>query len=237
MLQLFLQRVCCKPETEQPDLLQKCLKEVVRVLNKKPDAERFHPSGIKAALDSFASDRIETTSYGPFVEASNIALKCLAGLKVKGMLDANSDLDIICQVNDYPIHQDHQGCTSKQKPDVVILPLKCAFTCLPGVNVDTVADDYKHISAAKKRFFWEDMLACIEFKRPTKKLSKCPPCYEVAPYMPTHPEYRRVEPPEPDTPVTAAADSAQTPATLSVPEPEQRKWCICNADVKLNQLS
>jgi len=173
-----------------------------------------------------ASERIETTSYGPFVEASNIALKCLAGLKVKGMLDAPSDLDIICQVNDFPIHQDHQGRTSKRKPDVVILPFKCAFACLPGENVDTGADDYKLISATKKPkkgFFWEDMLACIEFKRPTKKLSKCPLSYEVAPYMPTHPEYRRVEPPEPDAPATAAADSAQTPATLSVPDFEQRK--------------
>lgn len=52
MLQLFLQRVSRRPEAKQPDLLQKCLKEVVRVLNKTPAADRFHPSRIKEALDS-----------------------------------------------------------------------------------------------------------------------------------------------------------------------------------------
>jgi len=50
------------------------------------------------------SERIETTSYGPFVESSNITFTCPAGFKVKGMLDTPSDLDIICQVNDHPIH-------------------------------------------------------------------------------------------------------------------------------------
>src|SRR5882757_655052 len=34
---------------------------------------------------------------------------------------------------------------------------------------------------SQKRLFWEDMLACIEFKRPTKKLSKCPLSYELYP--------------------------------------------------------
>ncbi|KAG1807196.1 hypothetical protein EV424DRAFT_248780 [Suillus variegatus] len=135
-----------------------------------------------------------------------------------------SNLDIIFQVNDHPIHQDHQDRTSKRKPDIVILPYACAFAGLPEENRDMGADDYKLISAAtkpKKKLFWKDVLACVEFKRPTKKLSQCPLSYEVAPYKPTHPEYRRVEPPETDTPAIAAVDSAQTPATLPVPDAER----------------
>jgi hypothetical protein len=170
-----------------------------------------------------ASERIETTSYKPFVQASNIAFTCLAELKVKGMLDTPSNLDIIFQVNDHPIHQDHQNCTSKQKPDIVILPYTCVFAGLPEENRDMGADDYKLITAAtkpKKQLSWKDVLACIEFKRPTKKLSQCPLSYEVVPYKPTHPEYRHVEPPETDTLEIAAADTAQTPTTLSVPDAE-----------------
>ncbi|OJA11349.1 hypothetical protein AZE42_13880, partial [Rhizopogon vesiculosus] len=48
-------------------------------------------------------------------------------------------------------------------------------------------------------------LACIEFKRPTKKLSKSPLSYEVTPYKSTNPEYRCVEHTVSDAPATAAA--------------------------------
>src|ERR1700710_2986712 len=60
------------------------------------------------------------------------------------------------------------------------------------------ADEFRFTSAAGKpesRLFRHDVLACIEFKGPTKKLPKPPPSYEVKEYMPTDPEVRCVEPP------------------------------------------
>jgi hypothetical protein len=132
-----------------------------------------------------------------------------------------SDLDIICQVNDYPILQDHQDRTSQRKPDVLILP--CALETLRESHRDMTADEFRLTSAVDKpesRLFWEDVLACIEFKRPTKKLPKLPPSYEVKGYTPTDPEFRCVEPSVPEAPETAAASSGQTPP---VSEPERKQ--------------
>jgi len=87
---------------------------------------------------------------------------------------------------------------------------------------DVHPDDYRLINAAMKpeaRFFWKDVLACIEFKRPTKKLSQLPLAYEVELYKPTKPEYRCVESPVSDAPATAAASPVQAPARQPVPVP------------------
>jgi hypothetical protein len=156
----------------------------------------------------------------------SIVFTCLRGLKIKGILDTPSDLHIMSQVNDYPISRDHQERTSQRMPDVAILPFKCAFAALP----EEERDDDNSINAATKpetRLVWKDMLACIEFKRPTKKLSKSPLSYEVTPYKSTNPEYRCVEHTVSDAPATAAA---------AVPDSEC-KWRIRNPEVKLNQLS
>jgi hypothetical protein len=137
-----------------------------------------------------------------------------------------SDVDIICQVNDYPILQDHQDRTSQRKPDVLILPCKCAFETLRESHRDMTADEFRLTSAADKpesRLFWEDVLACIEFKRPTKKLPKPPPSYEVKGYTPTDPEFRCMEPSVPEAPETAAASSGQTPAQSPISEPERKQ--------------
>jgi len=141
------------------------------------------------------------------------------------MLDAPSDLDIICQVNDHPILQDHQGRRSTRKPDVLILPYKCALTALPGDKRNVSPSTYKMVNAAAKpkaRLLWKDVLACIEFKRPNKEFAQCPLSYEVAQYKPTNPEYRRIEHPVPDVSATAAAVSAQ--ATTA--PPSDRKWSL-----------
>ncbi|OJA10657.1 hypothetical protein AZE42_07281, partial [Rhizopogon vesiculosus] len=129
------------------------------------------------------------------------------------MLDTPSDLHIMCQVNDCPIYQDHQERTSQQKPDVAILPFKCTFAALPEEKHD---GDNRLINTATKqetRLVWKDMLACIEFKRPTKKLSKSPLSYEVAPYKSTNPEYRCVEHTVPDAPASAAAPAPDSEST------------------------
>ena len=133
-----------------------------------------------SALIEFASasHQVETDSYAPFVKASNVALKCLEGVNIKGMPAKRSNIDIICQVNDHPILQDHQDRTSQRKPDVLILPCKCALETLSEGNRDMTAEEFRLTSAAAKpesRLFWEDVLACIEFKRPTKRLTKPPP--------------------------------------------------------------
>jgi hypothetical protein len=86
-------------------------------------------------------------------------------------------------------------------------------------------DEFRLTSAAAKpesRLFWEDVLACIEFKRPTKKLTKPPPSYEVKEYTPTDPEFRYVEPSVPEAPETAAAGSG-TPAQPPTSEPERKQ--------------
>ncbi|OJA18125.1 hypothetical protein AZE42_13621 [Rhizopogon vesiculosus] len=135
----------------------------------------------------------------------------------------------MCQVNDYPIYQDHHERTSQRKPDVAILPFKCAFAALPEEKRD---DNNRLNNAATKpetRLVWKDMLAYIELKTPTKKFSKSPLSYEVAPYKSTNPEYRCLEPPEPDAPATAEADSAQTQAAAPVPDSEPTRCSACLA--------
>ena len=137
-----------------------------------------------------------------------------------------SDMDIICQVNDYPILQDHQDRTSQRKSDVLILPCKCALETLSEGNCDMMAEEFRLTSAAAKpesRLSWEDVLACIEFKRPTKKLPKPPPSYEVKEYTPTDPEFRCVEPSVPEAPETPSASSGQTPVQPPTCEPERKR--------------
>jgi hypothetical protein len=137
-----------------------------------------------------------------------------------------SDLDIICQVNDHPIHQDHQERTSRRKPDVLILLFNRAFEASSEENCHMGHDEFRLTSAATRpesRLFWEDILACIEFKRPTKKLAKPPPSYEVKEYTPTDPEFRCVEPSVPEARETVAASSAQIPAQPPASDPERKQ--------------
>ena len=166
------------------------------------------------------SPGIENNYYAPFVEATNIALACLEEIKVDGMRAAARKVNMICQKNDLNMVQDHQGKESTRKPDVVILPWEKAY------DDDTVSEtDHKVIKSAKTpttRPVWQDVLALIEFKRRTNRPSP-PPSYEVKDYIPTKPEYRRVQPPEPDTPATAAApDSSQIPSGQPAPVPQSK---------------
>jgi len=138
------------------------------------------------------------------------------------MLDTPSDLDIILQVNDYPILQDHQGRRSTRKPDVLILPYECARNTLPKRKHSMSPSEYKIINAAAKptaRLLWKDMLACIEFKRSNKEFSPCPLFHAVTEYKNTVPKYRPIEH------LVPAAVSALATTAPPAP-PSDRKWWI-----------
>ena len=163
---------------------------------------------------------IENKYYAPFVKATNIALACLEEIKVDGMRAASVNVDMICQKNDWPLLQDHQGEQSTRKPDVVILPWKKLHDDKPVAETNHRV--IKATMAPEARLLWQNVLALIEFKRHTKQPSPPPLSYKVKDYIPTKPEYRRVEPPVPDAPATATADSSQPRASQPAPAPPSK---------------
>ncbi|KAG2032582.1 hypothetical protein BDR03DRAFT_926566 [Suillus americanus] len=128
MLQALLQRASSAPETEQPELLQKCLKAVLPVCNGQASTALVKSSDVETALNEYVRPGAENKFYGPFIRATNIALACLEEIKVDGMRVAVPAVDMICQQNDMPMYQIHQTAKSTRKPDVVILPLNSACT-------------------------------------------------------------------------------------------------------------
>jgi hypothetical protein len=182
---------------------------------------------------------VENKFYGPFIRATNIALACLEEIKVDGMRTPVPAVDMICQQNDMPMHQNHQTAKSIRKPDLVILPLNSA--CAPfqeekggkkGKQRDDEKDDEKrkkkrkahmdaNATAKPKNLPWKDILACIEFKRKTpgrtKGINPPPPSYTVTDYVPTKPEYLpvdhlKVEDPVPGPSKTLATQPASDTA-------------------------
>ncbi|KAG2361198.1 hypothetical protein BDR07DRAFT_1410360 [Suillus spraguei] len=223
MLQALLQRASSTPETEQPELLQKCLKAVLPVCNGQASTALVNSSDIEAVLNEYVRPGIENKFYSPFIRATNIALACLEEIKVDGMRAPVPAVDMICQQNDMPMYQIHQTAKSTRKPDVVILPLSSA--CAPfqnekggnkGKQKEREKDDAMHdekddeerkkkrnahmdtsATAKPRNLSWKDVLACIEFKRKTpgktKGINPPPSSYAVTDYVPTKPEYLPVD--------------------------------------------
>ncbi|KAG2096094.1 uncharacterized protein F5147DRAFT_656706 [Suillus discolor] len=140
MLQALLQRASCAPETKQPELLQKCLKGVLPVCNGRVSAGGISSSGIEAALKKYVCPGVENDFYGPFIDATNIALACLEEVKIDGMRAPVSTVDMIFQQNDMPMYQTHQTVRSTRKPDVVILPLNSACASFEDEKCDKKGD-------------------------------------------------------------------------------------------------
>ncbi|KAG1759900.1 hypothetical protein EDD22DRAFT_1051861 [Suillus occidentalis] len=223
MLQALLQRASCAPETIQPELLQKCLKAILPVCNGQVSAGDISSSGIKAALHEYVNPGRENNFYGSFTNATNIALACLADIKVDGMRDPVPAVDMVCQQNNRPTDRKHQMEKFMQQPDIVLIPLNSACSAFPAVTdvkqgkqpgekknseKDTVMDDEKRKKRRKahmdtnatgkpKNLSWKDILACLEFKRKTlgrtKGITSPPSSYTSTDYVPTEPEYLRVE--------------------------------------------
>ncbi|KAG1893862.1 uncharacterized protein F5891DRAFT_1256933 [Suillus fuscotomentosus] len=177
MLQALLQRASSAPETEQPELLQKCLKAVLPVCNGQASTALVKSSDIETALNEYV---------------------CPGRSEVDGMRAPVPAVDMICQQNDMPMHQMHQTKKSIRKPDVVILPLNSA--CAPfqdetgnkkgkqsnkqkGAQKNDEKDDDQrkkkrkahmdtNATAKPKKLPWKDVLACIEFKRKTAGRTK-----------------------------------------------------------------
>ncbi|KAG1730075.1 hypothetical protein EDB19DRAFT_1391181 [Suillus lakei] len=236
MLQALLQRASCSPETEQPELLQKCLKEVLPVCNGQVSAGGICSSGVETALKKYVRPGVENNFYAPFIEATNIALACLQEVKVDGMRAPVPAVDMICQQNDMPMYQHHQSVKSTRKPDCVILPLNSAYAAFEDEK-DYEKDDMKHDTKRKAQMVknamakppaplpWEDVLACIEFKRkpPGKKQGIKPPLpssYGVKDYVPTKPEYLPVN--HLKAPATQpASDTALISSGLTAAQPSE----------------
>ncbi|KAG1779616.1 hypothetical protein EV702DRAFT_1194993 [Suillus placidus] len=225
MLQALLQRASCDKETEQPHLLQKCLKAVLPVCNGQVACTNndvdLHSSGIKIALDTYVGPGKEEKFYSPFITATNIALACLREIKVDGMPVAASAVDMICQKNDFPIFQSHQKEKSTRKPDLVFLPLKTL-----GDKVDADHRVKDATTKPKDRVLWKDVLACIEFKRKSPKgrtegVDLPPTSHKVKNYVPTKPEYLPlpVNHPKPDDQAPAPAPGLSQTATQPASEP------------------
>jgi len=131
-------------------------------------------------------------------ETSNISSTCLGVLKVNWMLDALSGLDIICQVNHCPTHENYQECAPQWKPHIFILPYQCAYDVLSEIKRASVVypNDYRGSRTAVSA---------------TQESFQCPFSDDVAPYLHTcQPRISFVGPPVPDTPAmtpAAAPDS------------------------------
>ncbi|KAG2035199.1 hypothetical protein BDR03DRAFT_535397 [Suillus americanus] len=219
----------CKPE-----LLQKCLKAVLPVCNGQVSAGGIYSSGVETALNKYVRPGVENKFYGPFIEATNIALACLEEIKVDGMGAPVPAVDMICQQNDMPMYQNHQTVKSTRKPDVVFLPLNSACSSFDdekggkkgkqkSKQKDYEKDDEKRkVHMAKNAMEkppaplpWKDVLASIEFKRkmPGKKKGiklLVPSSYKVKDYVPTKPEYLPVDHLKSEDPTPGPS---QTPTT------------------------
>ncbi|KAG1883332.1 hypothetical protein F4604DRAFT_1982804 [Suillus subluteus] len=227
MLQALLQRASSAPETQQPELLQKCLKAVLPVCNGQVSARGIYSSGIETALKKYVRPGVENKFYGPFIEATNIALVCLEEIKVDGMRAPAPTVDMICQQNDMPMYQNHQTVKSTRKPDVVFLPLNSA--CAPfedekGEQKDDEKDDEKRKAHMVKNAMakppaplpWKDVLACIEFKRKTDRKKPIKPPHsscKVNDYVPTKPEYLPVDHFKAEDPAPGPSQTAKQPAS------------------------
>ncbi|KAG1855233.1 hypothetical protein F4604DRAFT_2042436 [Suillus subluteus] len=181
MLQALLQRACSTPETEQPELLQKCLKAVLPVCNGQASTALVKSSDVEIALNEYVRPGAENKFYSPFIRATNIALACLEEIKVDGMRAPVPAVDMICQQNDMPMHQNHQTAKSTRKPDLVILPINSA--CAPFKDEKGKQKDdekckkkrkaHMDTTTAKPKYLpWKGILACIEFKRKTPGRTK-----------------------------------------------------------------
>jgi hypothetical protein len=154
------------------------------------------------------------------------------------MRDA-SKLDIICQQNDpKTMSQVHQGQESIRIPDVIIIPF--SYDAFPETieKVDSRGPRLKNaMEQPQKSFGWKDVLACIEFKRPTKKkdLPRPKEQYTVEPYVFPNPPYRRVEDPVLDAPATVGTSISQTQAEQPA-LPVECKQLILHPEAKLIQL-
>ncbi|KIK33245.1 hypothetical protein CY34DRAFT_720533 [Suillus luteus UH-Slu-Lm8-n1] len=233
MLQALLQRASCTPKTKQPKLLQKCLKAVLPVCNGQFSDKDISSLGIKTALQKYVLPGVESGFYSPFIEATNIALACLEKIKVDGMGEPVSAVDMICQHNDAFMYQNHQGVRSMRKPDGVILPLNSARAAFEdeqdGKQGKHEKDDAKRKAHMSKDamakptvpFHWEDVLACIEFKRKASgkkqgiKLA-LPSSYKVKDYVPTKPEH---------LPVDYDDDLAPVPSETQETQPASDNTC------------
>jgi len=123
-------------------------------------------------------------------------------LKIEGMRDANSELDIMFQQNDPKnMSQYHQDQQSIRKPDIVIIPFSYnAFPALKKQMTSQNQNDSRTLRLEKAQckpevaLRWKETLACIEFKRPTKKkLTPPKDTYTLGKYVPTNPAHRRIE--------------------------------------------
>ncbi|KAG2750156.1 hypothetical protein P692DRAFT_20874667 [Suillus brevipes Sb2] len=243
MLRALLQRASSNPNTIQSDLLEKCLKEVLPVCNGQFSSKGISSLGIKTALEKYVNPGKENEFYGPFTKATNIALACLAEIKVAGMGNPVPAIDMICQQNDQPMYQTHQTETSMRKPDLVLLPLNSACAAFPvetdgqegkqqGENQDnendTAMDDDENDKKRKahmdtnatgkpKNLAWKDILACLEFKRKTpgrtKGIKSPPSSYTATDYVPPKREYLPLEH------LKAAVPEPDTSETPAPPQP------------------
>ncbi|KAG0699558.1 hypothetical protein DFH29DRAFT_42328 [Suillus ampliporus] len=223
MLQVLLQRASLDRKTQQPGLLHKCLEAVLPVCNGRvkcavKNQATLHPSKIKEALESYVSPGVESTYYEPFVKATNIAMACLKDIKVNGMRAASPMVDIICQLNDKDMFQDHQNVPSTRKPNVVVLPFQSSHNVFPLDSMEP--PEHMLMNATEKpkeSLLWKDVLASIEFKRKSKRLAAPPSSYTVKDYVPPKPQYLPVASVAPEDPATAASGPSQTQSKQPVP--------------------
>ncbi|KAG0699553.1 hypothetical protein DFH29DRAFT_1014269 [Suillus ampliporus] len=245
MLQVLLQRASLDRKTQQPDLLQKCLEAVLPVCNGRvkcagKDQATLHSSKIKEALESYVSPGVESDYYKPFINATNIAMACLKDIKVDGMRAASPKVDIICQLNDKNMVQNHQNVPSTRKPDVVILPFQSSLDAFPHDRMGP--SEHMLRNATEKpieSLLWKDVLASVEFKRKSKRLAAPPSSYTVKDYVPPKPEYLPVGSVAPEDPATAASGPSQTQSQQPVPAavPLRRSARVAESSQKASSKS
>ncbi|KAG2131325.1 hypothetical protein DEU56DRAFT_455286 [Suillus clintonianus] len=153
----------------------------------------------QGCLEDIFTSRTRRKISRPFHKSHKHCACCFQEIKVDGTSPAVSAVDMICQQNDFPMFQSHQKERSTRKPDVVFLLLQSSLKAFPD-DKGIVVDDHGVTNAMDKPktpLLWEDVLACIEFKRKPKKLEPPPSSYKA------DQEYLPVDRPKPDNPTPA----------------------------------
>ncbi|KAI6000147.1 hypothetical protein F5J12DRAFT_928595 [Pisolithus orientalis] len=226
MLEYILSRASNSPDDpidlENHALLNRCMEAVLPICNGQipgEDIVNFPLLDIRKALEEYTTCKPEDGLYQPFVLASNTALAHLKKLDINGMRQGESQaVQMFFQRNDpNVIVQKHQGCDSKRKPDIVVLPFANVSEYFSGSR-STTWDE--HVSGLIQNKIpvrsWRDVFGVFEFKRSRSKMKSPPEQYSVSKYEASKPKFLEIakdrNEPEGREPREAPATKQVTPA-------------------------
>jgi len=114
-------------------------------------------------------EKKEADMYKPFIDRSMAILECLCDVKVDGMQELVSKVDIKLKLNNQTvIAQNHDQTISSWKPDVIVIPSHRQSNCSKKHwnNTKQVGGQPNEAKEkkGKDKVCWQDVLSIFKFK-------------------------------------------------------------------------